>query len=458
MRIAFHIDDEVLRSHFRTICREVTTAGGRALLVGGSVRDAALGFPVRDLDIEVYGFPPSRIRELLSKQFRLDLVGRAFPVLKVHDLPIDISIPWPRSAGLEAGELDDLWDPRVSVEEAASRRDFTMNAMALDPETQELIDPLGGFQDLGAKVLRHTSDKFGEDPLRVLRGMQLAARFDLTVAPETVEVCRLLSSQGLATERIFEEWKKLILRGRRPSRGLGFLRDSGWLRDYPELEALIGCRQEPDWHPEGDVWIHTLHCMDAFAGERIGHDEEDLIVGLGVLCHDVGKPATTRIERDRITSQGHEPAGEGPTRSFLERLTHQQGLIEAVVPLVMTHLRPQALYDARAGDSAIRRLARHAGRIDRLVRVARCDQMGRPPRVFDGFPAGEWLLTRARALEVEQAAPKPLVMGRHLLDLGLPTGPRVGRILEACYEAQLDGAFSTVEMGIEYAKRVIEKG
>ena len=458
MRIDLRIDDPALQSAMATLCSDVKAAGGRALLVGGCVRDAVLGLPVKDLDIEVYGIPPGRLREIVSARFPFDLVGHAFPVLKVHRLPIDVSLPSRRSTASEgAGGLDDLCDPGMSQQEAASRRDFTMNAMMLDPDTQEIIDPYGGLKHLAAGVLRHTSDKFGEDPLRVLRGMQFAARFEMEVAPETVSLCRSLTAAGVASERIFEEWKKLILKGRRPSRGLTFLRHCGWVRYFPELEPLIGCEQDPDWHPEGDVWTHTLHCMDAFAAERIGEEKEDLIVGLAVLCHDFGKPATTTREQGRVVSKGHEPAGEGPTRSFLGRLTNQHDLVEGVVPLVLTHLRPQALFDAQAGDSAIRRLARQVERIDRLVRVARCDQMGRPPRRFDGFPAGDWLLTRARALEVEQAAPKPLVMGRHLLELGVTQGPRVGRILEACYEAQLDGAFATVEQGIAYARRLIQQ-
>lgn len=442
----------------QSICRDVKAEGGKALLVGGCVRDAALGLPVNDLDIEVYGIPAARLRERLATRYPFDLVGRAFPVLKLHGLPVDVSIPCRRSLMEEGSTLDDISDPSMSLEEAASRRDFTLNAMALDPEKPDVIDPFGGLGDLRAKVLRHTSDKFGEDPLRVLRGMQFAARFELAVAAETVSLCRTLTAEALPSERMFEEWKKLILRGRQPSRGLRFLLDCGWIQFFPELEPLIECEQEPDWHPEGDVWTHTLHCMDAFAGERIGKAEEDLVVGLAVLCHDFGKPATTAWEDGRICSRGHEPAGEAPTRSFLARLTNEQDLVEAVVPLVLTHLRPQALFDARAGDNAVRRLARQVGRIDRLVRVARCDQMGRPPRQFDGFPAGEWLLTRARALEIEQTAPQPLVMGRHLLELGLTPGPRVGQILETCYEAQLDGTFATVEAGIEFAKRLIEQG
>ena len=340
----------------------------------------------------------------------------------------------------------------MPIDEALARRDFTINAMAWDPDTKELRDPFNGRADLDARVLRHVSHRFIEDPLRVLRGMHLAARFELTVAPETVTLCQTLSQDGLPSERLWEEWKKFILLSRTPSSGLHFLDQCGWLRFYPELAALQGCPQDSLWHPEGDVWIHTLHCLDWFAKERTDNEADDLIVGLGVLCHDLGKPSTTRVEDGHITSRGHESDGTGPTKDFLKRLTNQQDVMDEVLPLVECHLRPRALFDLQASDSAVRRLARQVKRIDRLVRVARADHAGRPPKQFDGFPAGDWLLTRAKALAVDRQTPLPIVMGRHLLELGIHPGPDMGRLLDDCYEAQLDGEFTTLEEGLTYAK------
>ena len=366
-------------------------------------------------------------------------------------MPLDISIPRRESTrGLGDGGFFDFSDPRMPPEEAAFRRDFTMNAMAFDPLTEELIDPFGGRRDIELGVLRHTSPAFSEDPLRVLRGMQFAARFLLTGAPETIAVCQSLRMDGLPPERVFEEWRKLLLRGSKPSYGLCFLRECGWLTGFPELEALLGCEQEAEWHPEGDVWTHTLLCLDAFAAGRVGDAWEDLVVGLAVLCHDMGKPATTQRERGKVRSLGHEEAGEGPTRSFLARLTNSSDLSGAVVPLVTNHLKPLQLYEASAGDSAIRRLARRVRRIDRLVRVAEADRAGRHLEA-DGFPAGTWLLSRAEALEVASSAPSPIVLGRHLIELGLQPGPDFGPVLAACYEAQLDGVFSTLADGKRYA-------
>lgn len=450
--------DPDLAAALGRIRRKVTAAGGRVLAVGGAVRDALLGRPAHDLDLEVFGLAPDRLRALLGEDFDLDLVGQSFGVIKIRRLPIDVSLPRRESKrGLGHKGFEVFSDPSLSVAEAATRRDFTINAIAWDPLSGEVLDPADGARDLAAGVLRHVSEKFSEDPLRVLRAMQLAARFELEVAPETVALCRAVAPEGLARERIFEEWRKLLVLGRRPSRGLAFLRDCGWLACYPELTALVGCPQDPEWHPEGDVWTHTLHVMDAFADERLDDAWEDLVVGFGCLCHDFGKPATTEIADGRVRSPSHEPEGEAPTRSFLARFTEQERLAAAVVPLVREHLKPILLYRERAGAAAVRRLARRVGRIDRLVRVARADHRGRPPLPFDGFPAGGWLLERAGELALAAAAPEPIVMGRHLIELGLEPGPHFGPLLEACFEAQLDGVFSDLEGGLAVARELISR-
>jgi len=445
-----------LRAALDRLCRLVADAGGRALVVGGSVRDAALGIPAKDVDLEVYGIEPERLEQVLASRFAIDLVGRSFGVIKVKGLPIDVAMPRRESkSGLGHKGFKVLSDPWMSTEEAQSRRDFTINAVYMDPLTGELIDHFGGLDDLEVGVLRHTSDKFREDPLRVLRGMQFAARFDLTVAPETVALCRSIEPEGLPSERMFEEWRKLLVAGVRPSRGLDFLASCGWVRFFPELEAMIGCEQDESWHPEGDVWSHTVRCMDVFANERVGDETEDLIVGFAVLCHDLGKPATTTREDGKIRSLGHEQAGEAPTRSFLARLTNQRDLADQVVPLVIAHLQPTLLFKAGAGAAAIRRLAKKVGRIDRLVRVARADQLGRA-ETGDSYPAGDWLLERAEALAVKDMAPQPLIQGRHLLELGLEPGPHFRPLLDACFEAQIAGRFDSVEDGKVFASELIE--
>jgi tRNA nucleotidyltransferase (CCA-adding enzyme) len=452
------IDDNSVLSTLQYVCELAQRHGGQAHVVGGAVRDSMLGLPVAEIDIEVFSIEPARLKSILAEHYRLDLVGEAFGVIKLHGRPVDISIPRRESkAGLGHKGFEILSDPTLSFEEAAARRDFTINSMAWDPLADQVFDPYDGGADLGNRILRHTSERFVDDPLRVLRGMQFAARFDLAAAPETVELCRTMEMETLARERIFEEWKKLILLGMFPSRGLTFLKDCGWLRYYPELERLIDCPQEAEWHPEGDVWRHTLHCMDAFAAEPARDTREDLTVGLAVLCHDFGKPGTTEFERERLRSIAHEAAGEEPTRKFLSGMTASSDLIDDVVALVVHHLKPLQLYEAGAGDAAVRRLAVKVRRIDRLVRVAKADQMGRPPMPFDGFPAGEWLLERARLLEVQDSAPRPIVKGRHLIELGMEPGPSFGPILHQCYEAQIEGKISNSDEGVEFARELLEE-
>jgi tRNA nucleotidyltransferase (CCA-adding enzyme) len=434
------------------VCCRLEVAGGRVHLVGGCVRDALAGLAIHDFDVEVFGLGPDQVKSALGGAFGFDLVGEAFGVLRLKGLPlkglpIDIALPRRESkVGRGHRGFEVSSDPWLSHREAAARRDFTINSIAWAPSTRELIDPFGGARDLELGVLRHTSERFVDDPLRVLRGMQLIARFELSAATETVRVCREMRGDELAPERVFEEWRKLILLGRRPGLGLEFLRHCGWLRDYPELAALVGVPQDPEWHPEGDVWLHTLLVLDAFAAERIGDPWEDLVVGFACLCHDLGKPGETRYQEGRWRSRGHEEAGAAPAGRLLGRMTRQSALEIEVLPLVVHHLKPRQLYQAGAGDSAVRRLARKVGRLDRLVRVAAADEAGRGPGRGDPSP-GAWLLERARALELTDRAPQPLVLGRHLIARGLEPGPAFGGILEACLEAQLDGAFSDLAGG-----------
>ncbi|MDP4643196.1 MAG: HD domain-containing protein [Opitutales bacterium] len=441
------------------VAESLAQAGGRALMVGGCVRDGLLGIPAKDVDIEVYGLDADAVEATLSQHYRLDTVGRAFGVFIVKGLDIDIALPRRESkTGPKHTDFVVEGDPNMSPLDAAARRDFTINAISFDPLTGELLDPYNGVTDLEARCLRHVSDAFSEDPLRVLRGMQFIARFDLVAAAETIALCRALTPEHLPMERLGEEWKKLILKGNQLGKGLHFLEDCGWLQYFPELEALVGCEQDPEWHPEGDVWKHTCHCLDAYAKQRIGDEWEDLVVGLAVVCHDMGKPATTYTdENGRIRSPRHDVLGVPVAKTFLERITRQKKLFEEVLPLVEQHMRPLALYRDGAGDSAIRRLAARVKRVDRLTRVAHADKNGRPPIECDGFPEGEWLLGKAAELEIKDNAPTPILLGRHLMECGIKPGPHFGKILDQAYEAQLDGVFTDLETGKVYLQSILPK-
>lgn len=437
----------------------VKGSGGRALMVGGAVRDLLLGGgSVKDIDLEVYGIEPEKLQRVIGAKYPFDPCGISFGVLKIHHFDIDVSLPRresKRGEGHRAFLIDS--DPFLSVKEAASRRDFTVNAMYYDPLAEAFEDPYGGVADLESRILRHVSPKFVEDPLRVLRGMQFVARFDLTPAPETVEICRTMEIEGLAPERLLEEWSKLLTKGNQIGKGLEFLRVTGWVKYFPELERLIGCEQDPKWHPEGDVWEHTKLCLDAFARRRTGDHDEDELVGLAVLCHDFGKPATTRFDRKtgHIRSLGHDEAGVGPTVSFLKRLTNEERLLKEIPPLVQCHMQPFALWKSKAGDAAIRRLAIRVGRIDRLLRVSRADDEGRALESSGGEDL-MWLADAAERLRIAASAPKPILLGRHLIELGYRPSQKFGPLLAECFEAQLDGAFSDLSGALDYCKRVID--
>ncbi len=439
------------------ISRAAAERGGSVRVVGGAVRDALLQRPFDEFDLEAFGLAAEEIDRLLSALgLPVDRVGRAFSVARIRGLPIDVALPR-REVSVGAGHRDFVVhaDPDMTVEEAALRRDFTVNAISYDPLAETVADPLGGRVDLVRRRLRHGSHRFAEDPLRVLRGMQLLARLGLEADPDTVEICARIDWRSLGRERVFEEWRKLLLLGERIGRGLRFLEATGWLGGYPELRALVGCEQDPGWHPEGDVWTHTGHVLDAYAVARVGDDEEDLVVGLACLCHDLGKPATTVRSGGRLRSRGHEAAGEAPTRSFLARLTNRRGLADDVVRLVVDHLKPRQLFEAGAGDAAVRRLARRVGRIDRLVRLARADANGRPPLPPADCPDCDWLLERAEALRIADRAPSRLVLGRDLVERGLAPGPEIGDLVERCYRAQLDGAFGDRAAGLRFLDRLL---
>ena len=438
------------------IARKIGAAGGRALLVGGCVRDRLLGAEPHDFDLEIFGLAPEAVRRALEPAFALENVGAAFGVFKVRHHEIDLALPR-RENKVGRGHRGFLAaaEPELSFAEAAARRDLTVNAISCDPLTGEVVDPWNGRADLAAGVLRHVGPAFVEDPLRVLRTMQFAARLGFRVDPATVVLCAAMEPEGLPRERLAGEWEKLLLQGRAPSLGLDFLRACGWVRYYPELAALIGCEQTPAWHPEGDVWNHTLIACDRAAERRTGNRDDDLTVICAVLCHDFGKPAVSERRPDgRISCFNHEAAGAGPTRAFLRRLWNREAWIESVVRLVREHMRPYDFGRDGASDRAYRKLAVRVGRLDLLAAVAEADALARPPLPTD-MSCYQRFRERARALAVEQAPPEPLILGRHLIDRGLSPGPGFAPLLEKCYEAQLEGRFADLAGGLVYLDSVI---
>jgi tRNA nucleotidyltransferase (CCA-adding enzyme) len=442
---------------------------GRPRLVGGGVRDWLLGLQPKDFDIEVAGADFETLQRTLAPFGSTDVVGRSFGVIKIRSRPsgdeYDFSLPR-RESKTGAGHRGFAVrpDPMLSDADAAARRDFTVNAIALDPFTGALIDPHHGERDLGARVLRHTSAAFDEDPLRVLRAFQLAARFDFTLAPETAELCRSIASTfaELPVERIWGEWEKWASKAAKPSRGLDVLEQTDWLKHFPEIAALRGTLQEPEWHPEGDVFTHTQHCLDALVAleDWRGSDAaRRRLLMFAVLAHDFGKPSTTSYAEKRGAmrwiSPGHEPAGGPLAKDFLRRIGAPLDYDLPVCALVVNHLAHHH-GNTRFTDSSVRRLARKLApaTIDDLAVVMRADANGRPPLTSPEIHVRiDELVAKAHALALADRAPKPIVLGRHLIKLGMKPGPKFAPLIDAAFEAQLDGAFADEAGGMEWLKK-----
>lgn len=423
----------------------------QAYLVGGCVRDQLLNLPTTDFDIEVFGVEFEELAHALQRWGKADLVGRSFGVVKlaIGRFSFDFTLPR-RDSKVAPGHkgFEVQFDPSIAPKEAAARRDFTINSIMYNPRSDELLDFFGGIDDLNQRVLRHTSDAFPEDPLRVLRGMQFVARFDLRPAPETIAISAAIKTSypELAAERVREEWIKWASRSTVPSAGLRFLVDTQWVEHFPELAVLSGTPQEPEWHPEGDVFVHTCHCLDALvrleAWQRADWTSRTVYT-FAVLTHDFGKPVTThqalRDGQMRIVSPGHEEAGGPLAKQFLERIHVPRAIQERVVPLVLYHLA----HIQTLSERAVRRLAKRLEpeSIDGLSVVITADHMGRPPKPAD-VPEGLLSLRKiAEELKVKDSAPKPLLLGRHLIDAGLAPGAAFAGILKSAFEAQLDGEF-----------------
>jgi tRNA nucleotidyltransferase (CCA-adding enzyme) len=451
-----------------TVIRELRTAGFRAVVVGGAVRDALLGLEPKDFDIEVYGVSYDRLAELLARHGPVDLVGKSFGVVKLFAEPglaWDFSVPRRDSkTGLHHRDFRATFDESITPREAASRRDFTINAIAWDPVEERVLDFFHGGEDLKNRVLRATSEAFAEDPLRVLRGMQFACRFDLTVDPETAALCRPIADeyQTLARERVAEEFMKWAIKSRRPSRIFEYLSATGWVEHFPELGRLKGVPQDPEWHPEGDVDIHTGLVLDAAAriAERdsLEGDERAALL-FAALCHDFAKATTTSLRaregRMRWSAYGHEIDGGPMARAFLERIGIKSAIVDQVQPLVESHMVTTSMGRAPSAR-AVRRLAIRLApaTIAQLLRVIEADYSGRPP-LPQGLPEGAARIKQiAEAQQVDCGPQAPLILGRHVLPYyDGQAGVHIGEATRAAYEAQADGEFSNESEGLVWLER-----
>lgn len=428
-----------------TIAAAIHDAGGAVLAIGGAVRDSFLGTAIKDLDCEVYNLSLSQLEELLKRFGHLRTVGKSFGVLRLDTLDVDWSLPRRDAEGRK---------PRVTLNsgmeyyDAALRRDLTINAIGINLMTGELVDPCNGLADLETGILRAPDlNQFGADPLRLYRVMQFVSRFGMRVDGALNTVCAQMDVSKVSRERIEQEWQKMLLRSARPSLGIRWLSEIDRLHDlFPELYALHNVPQRSDYHPEGDVFEHTMQVIDA-AAQRLQEchtDTETKILIYAALCHDIGKPTTTIWDQNRWRSPGHAEAGVPIARALLRRITRESFLIKAVCTLVEYHMAPGEYGANNASDGAYKRLAMKLHPETSMRMLAQLFAADRAGRNGDGTrlplsgqdKAVTNFITRVQALGIwEQPEPSVLV-GEDLFDICEP-GPQLGVLLRRAYEYQI---------------------
>lgn len=427
----------------KQIIKALADIGGKSFLVGGAVRDKIMGLGPKDFDVEVFNLSYDEIRGVLERFGKVDLVGKSFGVLKMGDY--DFSIPRTEiKNGVKHTDFKIKFTNDLVT--ASRRRDLTINSIYYDIELDEYIDPWNGIEDIKNKVLHfNTAETFVEDPLRFLRVMQFASRFQFTVSRQLSEVVKanLHTLHDLPKERIFDELKKLLLQSKKPSIGLNWAKEVGIVQTlWPELDILSMCQQRAKWHQEGDVWIHTMLVIDEAAKLNLG-----LLGMLACLCHDLGKPSTTTPD---LRALGHEAAGVPITKELLSRLTSETKLINQVLPLVGHHLKP-AQFWPKAGNAAIRRLSLKVD-IPMLCQVAKADKLGRISEDLS-LEFVDWMLDKYKNLvEDDPIGTQPILKGKHLIEMGMTPSPEFGIILNNAFQAQLDDVFKTVNEGKQWVK------
>ena len=432
----------------------VSERGGRTFYVGGFVRDKILGIENKDMDIEVHGIEPEVLREILSEVGEPMSYGSSFGVYSLKGYDIDIAMPRKEHAtGKGHRDFEVFVDPFIGTAEAARRRDFTMNAVMEDVLTGELVDPFGGKQDLEKGIIRHIdSDTFVEDPLRVLRGAQFASRFGFNIADDTSDLFRSMDLSALSMERVEDELKKALLKGKKPSVFFEVLRSADGLDVwFPEVKALIGIEQDPKFHPEGDVWTHTMEVLDRAARYRY-KTKNPYAFMLLALTHDFGKAVTTEVVNGRIHAYDHETEGLPAIETFLRRITNESEVISYVLNMVPLHMKPNVVAASKSAVKVTNRMFDRAAAPEDLIYFAMSDKpvmSGDNP--FTGDP--EFLFERYELYE--EMMSRPYVTGNDLIEKGLEPGEYFSDVLAYAHKLRLAGTEkeSALKQTLSYARK-----
>ena len=420
------------------IALRVQEAGGSTYFVGGCVRDKLMGMENKDIDIEIHGISPEKLGEILDGLGKRTEMGASFGIYGLRGYGLDIAMPRKEEAtGRGHKDFAVYVDPYLGTYKAALRRDFTMNALMEDVLTGKVVDHFGGIEDLHKGVLRHVnSDTFVEDPLRVLRAAQFAARFGFSVADETIALAKTMDLSALASERIMGELEKALLKAERPSVFFSEMRRMDQLDVwFPELKALIGIEQNPATHPEGDVWTHTMMVLDQAALRR-NEASSAIDLMMAALCHDMGKSTATRMTPKGLRAIDHEKEGVPLAKTFVSRLTTEVQLNKYVLNMVKMHMRPHQLGRDRSSFAATNRMFDDSVAPGDLLLLSFSDRMGRDRAVRD---EAEEAFLRDRLKLYQDIMARPCVMGADLVRAGLRPGPAFSDVLAFAHDLHLSG-------------------
>lgn len=420
-------------SKAKEIAEKVSLAGGRAYFVGGFVRDRLLGTQNKDIDIEVHSVEAGVLREILSSTGETLEMGESFGIFSLKGFDIDIAMPRSETAtGRGHRDFSISVDPFIGTKKAAERRDFTVNALMEDVLTGEIIDHFGGKEDLEKSVLRHVNDNsFAEDPLRVLRLAQFSARFGFSVHEGTKELCRHIDLSSLSRERIEGEMKKALLKSEKPSVFFEVLREVNGLDfRFPELKKLIGLRQNPVFHPEGDVWVHTMEVLDRAVKyrERVSKPFPFM---MSALCHDLGKTEATEEINGVIHAYNHESLGLPVAEKFLSRITGEKELINYVLNMTFLHMKPGVMARAGSKEKSFNKLFDESIAPFDLICLALSDEGERNEQTE------KILLERLEAFNDTMS--RPFVQGKDLVEAGLAPDKSFSEILAYAHKLRLAG-------------------